>query len=397
MMIFYKSLEGGIAGSLQLYQPIVVIDYTRSDEQWSTGQILQYVFLMAPENAADILDPDVWSLQYAMSYTHSGLTYGKALKTQFNASITNAPIELMALLNIQQYTSSANIEELSQIAKDIVDPQVVFPTGGFVMRGADGNVITRKIIIFSANFDFDNRRVGSTLNLRGAQFDDMVIRLNFKLDIKPIIPLVTQLTPLLLEQGIVLTPPTDPLLAVAPPVVARYYQPATLANMMADICSDNNITYTLNNNVMSLISLAPGSPPIDPESTLFPHEFSFNNYVKSNLMSTFKIENYASATFEAQATDVDLFSSVIVHNDSGKPSLFTNMTTVPGSVVNSLRQRVLFGYDIPKYRFYVMEYTLIDSREKTSVTIKGSNNWLIANFKLDNFLENKVYLQATAG
>lgn len=372
MIVLFKSVSPTIT------QPIVIIDYTRSDEQYSDIEIGVWVNVFAPLDAATILKPVVYSLDYTATFTHSGMNYGNSLKQTFEASIINAPVELVKLLNIEQYASQQNISALSNALNNVIDPQVIFPTGGILFKGLDGSKIYRKFMVYSTPYDFDSRRINSTLKIKGSHFDSMVMRLQFAINIKKSIPLLGQIEGVISKAGLSINGQSYVTLASFMPVVDKYYSPMPLNASLDEICRDNNLAYDNNNGVLSFVSLSPNSPP----SQVVKNKFSFLNSVpNTKMISSFSLNNYVSCEMESDIYDPELFSSITVFDDSrtdGK--LFSNMVKSPD---------ILSGFQ--GYRFYVQEYSLHDSRDKTSAITKGTNNWLLNNFKLDHLLENKIY------
>lgn len=379
MIILFESVDPSTI------QPIVIVDYTRSDEQWSLIDIGVWMNTLAPLDAGAILYPKIFSLDYECEYTHSGITYGNALKTQFNAVIRNAPLELVKLLNIKQYTSSQNIEILNKAINNIIDPQIIFPSGGIVLKGLNGEIITRKFMIYSTPYNFDNLRVNSFLTLRGAAYDSMVIRLNFNAYIYKNDTLMNQLSVLLSKHGFIIDFSSSPLLSDIVPKFDKYYDPQPVNNLLNEICTDNNIAFINKENVITFISLSPDSPP----NQLIKQNFTFRNSVaNSKMISSFSLNNYVSCEFETEMFDPELFSSVHVYDDSETSTI--NVNGVESSLFSNLSKSPGIG-KYSAYRFYVQEYTLHDSRYKTTAKIKGTNNWLLNKFKLDHMLENKIY------
>ena len=368
--------------------PIAVLDYTRSDDQYSIAQINQYVRSVGIEAAKgktiNLANLRTYSLDYSMSFTHSGINYGDSLKSKFSATIYNAPMELIGLLNIKQYVSSENINALSTATKSIIDPQVSFPTGGFVIRRNSNvtDIITRTFMIYSTPFNFDSRRLNSTLNLNGSQFDSMVIRLQFAVNLNKNSSLVSQIKTILSGQGFTVN--SDDSLSDIPPVIERYYPPAPINSVLSEVCRDNDIAFDINSDKkeITLKSLSPDDAPQESQNDKI---LTFNNYIPgSYILASLSLQNYASCMFEAEAFDVQLFESISIYDDSFSEGLFANLRQIPGTIPAG--SAILKGY-----RFYVLEYTYTDSVEKTTVSVRGTNNWLINNFKLDTFLENKIY------
>lgn len=387
-----------------IFSPIVIVDYTRSDEQWSDKDINKYINQLGTGlgGPVSISNKKVYSLDYAMIYSHIGISYGDSLKTSFTATIKNAPIELVTLLNIQQFTSQQNLQALKKTINAVIDPQVKFPQGGFVIKSAPdvngiSKIITRKFIIYSSPSEYDTKTRTSTLILKGAAFDAMVMRLQFALNIDDKKPLMDQLRSAFRKKQLSIIPsstrPADiKSLNSRLPVVSKYYSPAPVYDIMNELCRDNNLAYYEQDGIYYMRPLGPDETP--SQETL--QNFSFQNYVNgSNVMVGFKPDNYTSATFEGEVYDARLFTSVAVYDDSlsvgvdstGQitPGLFATYTKIPGADVK------IGSNTISGYRFYVQNYTYFDSRDKTSITITGTNNWLISVMKIDNILENAIY------
>lgn len=364
------------------YQPVVLVDYTRSDEQWTSDEIRNYVNFFTPEDSKGLLPTTIYSLNYTLEYNHTGINYGQSLKTHAVIVVTNPPIELVTLLNIQQFTSQQNIDSLTQATRSVIDPEVKFPQGGCVIKQTNGDPITRRFIVYSTPYQPDAKRVNSTLTIHGGSFDSMVMRLRFAVNIVKTQPLLTQLNAILTQYGFtVISFGVDAL----NPVLAKYYAPATIEQILQEICTDNNIAFDIRDKQVILQSLSPNSPP--PQEII--EQFNFANYVQnSKLISTFVLSNYTTCDFEVEPFNPILYSSVAVYDDSFQEGLFANLVTISGRVARSGRSV------IPSYRFYILAYKIIDNREKTSIVITGTNNWLISTFKLDKFLEAAVYKNA---
>lgn len=386
MMIFYKPGEG-----VNVVIPIVVLDYTRSDDNYSKAQIIKYAYSLGNEAAKgkyiDVLQMQIFSLDYSFTYTHSGIAYGNALKTKFQATITNAPMELIQLLNVKFIIGQENLESLNNAAKTIIDPEVFFPTGGFVITPDSGSFfpdrIKRTFMVYATPYNFDPRRVNSFLTIKGASFDSMVMRLQFAVDLSSTkAPLVTQLQQIFGEEWII---QYDQSLETVNPVVSRYYPPGTVNKIMSEICRDNAIAYDINSDAKTIYLKSLKSS--DAKKTEFDgRSLTFGNTVNgSYLISTMSLHDYATCLVEAEAFDVNLFESVSVWDDSGCEDQFYNLRKMEE------RKEGLTGY-----RFYVLEYTYNDSRHKTSISFRGTNNWLLTQFKLETFMENKVYTQGGA-
>jgi len=364
-------------------KPIVILDYTRSDEQYSSVEIQKYITMFAGANAYNLTSPNIYSLDYSANFTHSGINYGKSLKQSFDAVIVNAPTELVKLLNIEQYASQQNINALTKAVNNVIDPQVKFPTGGIVFKALDGTTITRQFMIYSTPYNFDPLRINSNLQLHGSHYDSMVLRLQFAVSILKNVPLLPQIQNILAKENLAIDGESLATLGTQLPALDKYYAPQPLNITLQEICQDNNLTFDINDGTISFQSLNPNLPP----SPMVKNYFSFKNSVfGSKAISSFSLNNYVSCEFESEIYDPELFTSVAVYDDSNTSNLLTD-----GGIFANLTKSPDLVSGFAGYRFYVQEYTLHDSRAKTSCTTKGTNNWLVNNFKLDYLLENKIY------
>lgn len=396
MLIFY------VPSYFNSVNPIVVIDYTRSDDQYNQAQIISYVASLGVQAARgkpiNMSFLTIYSLDYSMSFTHSGNNYGDSLKTKFTATIQNAPTDLIGLLNVKQYVGEENVDVLKGALSNIIDPQVFFPTGAFVIKqnsntaATRATTISRTFMIYDTPYNFDPRRINSTLVLHGSEFDSMVMRLQFAVNLsKTKGTLVSQLSTIFAKQQFTIT--ADAKASTLRPKVARYYRPAPMNKILNEICRDNGIIFKIDSSLQTVkLQSIGGVPPVPSEP--LPNSLCFNNYVPdTKLISTFSLQNYVICNFESEAFDISLFDTVIVYDDSLSSNPLNPMANgIFANLKQSPAKYQVGRATILSYTFYVLEYTYIDSRTRTSVAIRGTNNWLISNFKLGTFLENKIYL-----
>lgn len=371
--------------------PLVVLDYTRSDDQWSDSEIREQV-----QTAGNMLNLEnsfpepftVFSLNYVVAFRHTAVNMGDALKTSVNLSISNAPAALSSLINVKQIVGQESAISLQDATAKIVDAQNEFPQGVFIFNfpGPAGIMqkIARKFVVYGTAFNFDAKRVNSTLEVRAASFDSMVMRLALKMDINKKAPLFDQIQKAIaiLKYSVTCTEAIGNLI----PVIARYYPPAPLNKILANVCRDNAIFFDIDEDkkIVHLQSLKSENTPSD----FFPQNFCFRGYYPgADLISTFSVQDYATASFSTEIADIGLFDSVIVWDDSDAEGLFANF-----------RSGEPYGLRaVLSYLFYVLEYELHWSSYESKLVIRGTNNWLISNFKLDTLFENAVYAGAGAG
>jgi hypothetical protein len=384
LLIFYKSDSTGAL------DPIVICDYTRSDEQYSPIQIQTFAAKLGVlQNPGKLILPvapyNIFSLDYSMKYSHGGMSYGDALKTKFTAVITNPPLELVGLLNIKQYGSSQNIQVISdKLVSNVIDPRIAFPTGGFVIKpnsnASNSDTINRTFMVYSVNFQYDERRTNAYLTINGAAFDSMVMRLGFSADIDKKFPLITQMKKLAASGGFILN--SDPALSAVMPTVSKYYAPQPADKLINEICLDNNLMsdFDSSGKTIKIKALTPTSASLFPQ-----YPICFNGMVPSaKIANYFSLENYYSCQTECEAFDCELFDYVTIYDDTMNGGQFVNLNKIPIPLI--LGPNILNGY-----KFYVLEYTYEDNRNKTSIKFRGTNNWVLSNLKIDNFLEAKIY------
>lgn len=385
MIICFKlDSETGISN------PVVVVDYTRTDDQWSFAEIQEQVANAGVELLGGSFNPvtpsNVYSLDYSMSFRHSGVNLGDALKTSVKITVSNAPAEMIALMNIQQLVGSESALSLENAVAKVVDPQNQFPVGLFIFKYTDvagyEQKLSRKFTVYGTTFNFDARRISSRLEIRAASFDSVVMRLALAVNMDKKLPIAGQITSALSSTTLRdFQVSFDPVsLGTLPPVLDRYYPPATLNKVLADFCQDNGLFFDIDETAKKVVfkSASSANPPTVSD---LPSTLCFRNRVPASaLIATFSVSDYATATIGSEILDVNLFDPVDVYDDSDAKDLFSNFRK------NGLPYKTIDGY-----RFFVMEYQYTFSAHTSALTIRGTNNWLVSNFKLDTIFEPAVY------
>lgn len=377
MLIFFKPI------STLKVQPIVVVDYTRSDEQYTYFQIQEKV-LSTSKSLGKIPDAtklEIFSLNYRIVYSHSGINLANSLKTSCSIELDNAPSALTNLVNVKQFTSQESALALKSVVKAIIDPQVQFPSCVLIMKNgsnlATEEFIIRDFIIYNTAFNYDSRRITSSLALSGAAFSSMVIQLKTAVNILKTKPLVSQLKTSLASTKYQFEASPD-ILAVLPKV-ERYYPPSTMNNILSSVAKDYGLFIDIDDDTktVKIKSLDPKSAP----KSIANKFFCFRGRVPgAKLISNFSVQDFSRAVFETEIEDVKIFDSIIIYDDSGADLLFENF----------IEFSIPFG-KIKAYQFYVQEYTYTDDRMQTKLKLTATNNWVVSNFKLGNFLEAAIY------
>lgn len=388
MMIFFKTLSGS-----PLIQPIIVFDATRSDDIYTPQEQKQLIEKWLGKFRGREL-PDqafyfpesikTFSLDYENAYTHNAIQLANSLKAKFSATIKNPPGDLVSLLKIEQYTSKQNIEALTTAVNNVIDTQVSFPAGVVIYRDPNQTPkvkVERPFTVYSTPYNATVRLDSTTLQIFGASYTDVVMKLQFAVDL-------TKRGDETIEQQLKKFESTLGYKIVFKtaksrrPAVSKYYSPMPVNKLFSEICKDNNLGFTVTEDTFFFHSLSPKEVPIGSIVAFF----SMRNSKPGRICTPPTLSDYATAEFITELHDPDLFSQVGIFDDSGSPTLLSNLSKEPNPT----------GAKHELYKFYVLAYTLTDGRGPTIVRYTATNNWLISYIKLDAILESKVFLQGTA-
>ena len=383
MLIFLKQLYG------LRFQPIVVVDYTRSDEQYTTDEILKLVSksISNIDKIPDFSSMEIYSLNYRVVYKHSGINPADSLKVSCTIEIDNAPNDLANLINIKQFTKQQSALSLQSVVNNIIDPQVIFPYCSIILKNDPSfftdsalyntSPIVRNVIVYNTSQAMDGKRINNTLVLSCGSFSSLVIGLNTAVEITKDLPLIAQLQSSLASSGYLFKASPDIIGTL--PKIEKYYQPGTLNNILSEIATDFGLFIDINDTEKTVYikSLNPDSLP----PTLDYKKFCFRGKIPdAKIISNFSVQDYSRGYFETEFEDIRIFDSILVFDDSDSIEYFENFIEFPLSVKG-----------IKAYKFYVQEYTILEDRQQTKLKIIASNNWVVSNFKLNYFLENAIY------
>lgn len=379
MIIFFKTDKGNT-------KPIVIVDYTRSDEQYNQTEIKKEVMKAGKTlgKQPNILNLETFSLNYRLTYNHSGVNPSSSLKTTCTIEIDNAPSILVNLINIKQYTKQQSALSLESAVKDIIDPQVSFPAVAIVLRnGSNTNKnpsIMRNLIVYSTGFNFSDRQSTSSLVLNCASMSSMVIGLNFAVNVQTTKPLVTQIKSVFASSKYTFT--VDASLKSLKPKVEKYYAPATMNNILSEIAIDYGLFIDIDDDKKT-INIKSLNPKDKPKATMM-KTFCFRGMVpNAKIISNFSVQDYSTAVFETEIEDIKIFDSILIYDDSKANKNFENF----------IEYKIPYK-NIKAYQFYLQEYHYSDSRIQTTLKMVASNNWVVSNFKLGAFLEGAIYKDA---
>ena len=376
MLIFYKPINE------LTYQPIVVVDYTRSDETYTQKEIITKVNSNVPDKKfASIVMMEIFSLNYRVNYSHSGINLANSLKTVCTIEIDNPPNILSNLINIKQFTQQQNAISLQSTVKAIIDPQVQFPHCVIVLKGEKGFIadsnIYKNVIVYNTGRSYDGKRISNTLVLSCGAFSSLVIGLKTAVNIKKTLPLITQLQTSLASSKYLIK--ASPSIMATFPTIEKYYAPSALNEILSQVATDFGLYIDIDDNekTVNIKSLDPNDKPLQ----IAYKKFCFRGKVPdAKLISNFSVQDYSRVTLETEMEDVSIFDSILVYDDSDSVDYFENF----------IKFQIPYG-KIKAYRFYVQEYTIQDDRIQTKLRMVATNNWVVSNFKLSYFLENAIY------
>lgn len=401
MVIFFVP---STTGAVTTRQAIVLLDDTRSDDSFSRGTI-DSLAQQAAGKAKVVLQgrPLVFSLNYSVLFKQSAIKLEDSIKPFSQITVSNAPPALSNLIKVSQLAAQQTVMSLQNATEMVVEAQKVFPWAMLIFPPANmsifpgssaslSNYITKLLVVYETDYNFDNNRLGSTLRIKMGAFDSLVMRLNFEFMIEKTLPLASQISAKVASQGY--TVEADAAIAALPPVIEKLYTPATLNSIMWQIGKDNGVFIGVNVTDKKIVikSAASNNPP--EASILNVPKFCFRG--KKNgayLIGGFGIQDYVTARVESELVPVEIFDTVQLFNDTGDEQLFQNFSA---SIVPVMRSDALAAGAQMACNFYILELAIMQDRSKTTLEFIGTSNWILSNFRLGYFFENAIYTTAQA-
>jgi len=369
MIIFYPS--SGVC------TPIIIADMTDTSDQWSTIRLNILAPLHKPENVTAVKTPKVYSCKYNYSVQHNGVPLGAALKMTLTASIASPPSELISRVSVDYVSTADSINKMSDALAKFANPEMKMMAAVVVERVSMTSEISRSFVAYSVVLQPDAYGTNATLYVRGASFNDALIKseLGFQLDITQ--PLNTQLSELSGKIGY--TCSFDSGVAAGTPVSGRLFQPTTLAKILDEICLQNKIIPEIDDKKKTIRFHSVNTKPTAAAVSL--NSFSFLGYGKSALMWGVGVENYANVKFKTPVFDAKLFEKILLYNDS-QSALFEGFKKSSPKI----------GPLVPAaYDAYVLRYTIDRNDIELCCEVTATNNWLLAQMRIDGILESKIF------
>lgn len=367
MIIFYPS-----SGA-----PIVIADMLDSSDQWSTIRLNALALLYKPADVQTTGLPKVYSCKYSYSVQHNGLPLGAALKMTLQAAISSPPSELISRVSVDYVSTADSINKMKDALAKFANPEMKMMAAVVVERVSLTSEISRSFVAYSVVLQPDAYGTNATLFIKGASYTDTLIRseLGFQFDVKK--PLNTQLSELCAK--LKFTCSFDSGVAQSPPVSGRLFQPTTLSKILDEICLQNKIIPEIDEKQKMIRFHAQATEP--RAAANLPKSFSFLGYGQSALMWGVGIENYANVKFKTPVFDAKLFEKILLYNDS-QSALFEGFKQ--SSPKNG--RLVPAAYDA-----YILRYAINRNDVELCCEVTATNNWLLAQMRIDGILESKIF------
>ena len=352
--------------------PVVIADMTDSSEQWGTAEIILAAYQNIPENIYALLPPSVFSCKYSYSVLHNGTPLGASLKMTLNAEIKTPPADLIAQVSVGFVSSARSLEDMGNALSKYANPEVKIMHAAVVERTESGTM-SRRFIAYSVVLQPDSYGTTTTLIIKAASIDDSLVRAAVGFQLSTLLPLSVQLSTLALSLGY--TSIFDPSALSLMPACGRLFQPTTLPKMLDEICLQNKLVYGIKDKVISF-HMQTSEPALAFADV---QEFSFLGYSGAIAWGV-GIENYANVRFKTSIYDAALYDKITMWNDS-ESALFTGLTA--NFSVNLLAPA---SYDL-----YILRYELIRNDGELCMEIAATNNWALAQMRIDGIFESKIY------
>jgi hypothetical protein len=369
MIIFYPTSVGVTATGYETASPVVVLDALDSSDRYTDAEVLAAVYLNDP-GTGTIMTPSIFSCSYEFEFMHNGIPLGESLKTHFIGSIVSPPSALVSQLSPKYFTSAQSTSEMSDAFSNIANPQSTITHACIVVKDPNGNYIYRPFIAYAAQTQPDIMGSTSTLVIHGAAIEDKIINSSIAFVIDKTLPLSTQLSAMLTQAGYTAVFKTTAV--SSNPVADKLFPPLVLNELLDEICLQNKLVYSIFGKVVTFYSQTE-----KPTEIITTPKFSFLGYTGS-LAWALGVENYANIIFKTSYFDAKMYQPITIYNDI-KNAVFSGM-------VKNGNVSLIDSYDAN-----IIRYVLRRSSEEIVMEITATNNWLLAQMRVDGLLESSVY------
>jgi hypothetical protein len=370
MIIFYPT-----SGACS---PVIIADMLDSSDQWSQARAFSLALVNKPDHVTSITPPKIYSCKYKYSVQHNGIPLGAALKMTLEAAIASPPSELIARVTVDYVSSSDSVDQMSDALAAFINPQMKIMTAAVVERISMTSELSRSFVAYSVVLQPDVYGTNATLHIRAASYNDTLIQSELGFQLNTTRPLSGQLTELCAKLSY--TCAFDAGVATAPPVSGRLFQPSTLPKILDEICLQNKIIPEIDDRMKTIRFHAANQAP-DAAGAPAQNRFSFLGYSQSALLWGVGVENYANVKFKTTIFDAKLFDKVTIYNDS-QSALFEGFKKSSPKI----------GPLVPAaYDAYILRYVIDRNDAELCCEVTATNNWLLAQMRIDGILESKIF------
>jgi hypothetical protein len=358
--------------------PIIIADMLDSSDQWSTIRANALALANKPDSVTAVSMPKIYSCKYNYSAQHNGIPLGAALKMTLHAAISSPPSELIARVTVDYVSSADSINQMSDALAKYVNPQLKVMTVVIVERVSTFSEVSRSFVAYSAVLQPDVYGTNATLFIRAASFNDTLIKSEFGYQFDITKPLNMQLTELCAKLNYVAS--FDAGVASSVPVSGRLFQPMPLSKILDEICLQNKIIPEIDDKNKIIRFHAQNKAPSSTNAPAL-NSFSFLGFGKSSLMWGVGVENYANVKFKTAIFDARLFDKITLYNDS-QSALFEGFKKASPQL----------GPLVPaSYDAYLLRYVIDRNDAELCCEVTATNNWLLAQMRIDSILESKIF------
>lgn len=375
MLIFYSEVKNKTS-----LVPVVVIDAMSSDDRFSTTEIQKAVYENAPEYSS-LKSPNIYSCEYSAQFEHVGIPLGSALKSTFSATIKSPPADLILAFAPTFNNSSQSISQMSDPNFKIPNVKTNITYAAIVVKGADGNTISRKFIVYAAPLYPDPYGTLITMVLQGAMVDDVLIKGTVAVQIDKKTSFKAQMDKFLSS----LNPPMTANYSYMShsndlPATEKLFPPMKLNVLLSELCLQNNLVYTIDYSKKSVTFFGADQASAPKQQDYNVAEFSFLGSV-GYMAWGLGVENYANIKFKSAIFDCKLFNKITIYNDI-KSKFFGGLVKSP----SALAVNITDAYDA-----WIIRYIIKWSRQESICEVTSSNNWVMSQFRVDGLMETAIY------
>ena len=369
MIIFYPPQS--------ICSPVVIADMTDSSDRWSVAEIQAQALLYKPDSVATLLTASIYSCKYHYSVQHNGIPLGVALKMAMTAAIFSPPAGLIKQVSIDYVSTKDSVDQMADALAVFANPQFKIMTAVIVERTAS-NKMGRSFIAYSVVLQPDTLGTNTTLFIQAASYNDSLIPADVVFQLNTTQPLKTQLSEFAAKHGFTCNFSVG--IGDNIPVSGRLFQPTTLPKIIDEVCLQNKIIPDIKPDLKLIAFYPQNSAPTFIVAKKATNVFSFLGFA-GNLIWGVGVENYANVKFKTPIFDAQLFDKVTIFNDS-KSALFQGFKKASDRV----------GATIPdSYDAYIIRYTIERNDTELCCEVTATNNWLLAQMRIDSIFESKIF------